>query len=44
MFPATEPADVEALTNCIDYVLERSAGRVMRASLQASPDGERRSA
>ncbi|MEA2198905.1 MAG: phosphoserine aminotransferase [Solirubrobacteraceae bacterium] len=25
MFPATDPADVEALTNCIDYVLERTA-------------------
>jgi phosphoserine aminotransferase len=24
MFPATPPADVEALTNCIDYVLERA--------------------
>jgi phosphoserine aminotransferase len=23
MFPATDPADVEALTACIDYVLER---------------------
>jgi phosphoserine aminotransferase len=23
MFPAIEPADVEALTNCIDYVVER---------------------
>jgi phosphoserine aminotransferase len=23
MFPAVEPADVEALTNCIDYVVER---------------------
>jgi phosphoserine aminotransferase len=25
MFPATDPADVEALTSCIDYVLEHSA-------------------
>jgi phosphoserine aminotransferase len=25
MFPATDPGDVEALTACIDYVLERSA-------------------
>jgi phosphoserine aminotransferase len=25
MFPATDPADVQALTACIDYVLERSA-------------------
>jgi phosphoserine aminotransferase len=25
MFPATDPADVEALTACIDFVLERSA-------------------
>jgi phosphoserine aminotransferase len=25
MFPATDPADVEALTNCIDYVLEHTA-------------------
>ena len=25
MFPATDPSDVEALTACIDYVLERSA-------------------
>jgi phosphoserine aminotransferase len=25
MFPATDPADVQALTTCIDYVLERSA-------------------
>jgi phosphoserine aminotransferase len=25
MFPATEPADVQALTACIDFVLERSA-------------------
>ena len=23
MFPAIEPADVEALTRCIDYVVER---------------------
>jgi phosphoserine aminotransferase len=23
MFPAIEPADVEALTACIDYVVER---------------------
>jgi phosphoserine aminotransferase len=23
MFPAVEPADVEALTACIDYVIER---------------------
>ena len=23
MFPAVEPADVEALTACIDYVVER---------------------
>ena len=26
MFPAIEPADVEALTACIDWVVERSAG------------------
>jgi hypothetical protein len=26
MFPATDPADVEALTACIDYVAERLAG------------------
>jgi phosphoserine aminotransferase len=26
MFPATDPADVQALTGCIDWVLERSAG------------------
>ena len=25
MFPATDPADVQALTACIDWVLERSA-------------------
>jgi phosphoserine aminotransferase len=25
MFPATDPADVQALTGCIDFVLERSA-------------------
>jgi phosphoserine aminotransferase len=25
MFPATDPGDVQALTTCIDYVLERSA-------------------
>ena len=25
MFPAMEPADVEALTACIDYVVERQA-------------------
>jgi len=25
MFPATDPADVQALTACIDFVLERSA-------------------
>jgi phosphoserine aminotransferase len=25
MFPAVEPADVEALTRCIDYVVERLA-------------------
>jgi phosphoserine aminotransferase len=25
MFPAVEPADVEALTACIDYVAERLA-------------------
>jgi phosphoserine aminotransferase len=24
MFPATDPADVEALTGCIDYVLEHT--------------------
>ncbi len=24
MFPATDPADVQALTACIDFVLERS--------------------
>jgi phosphoserine aminotransferase len=24
MFPATDPSDVQALTACIDYVLERS--------------------
>jgi phosphoserine aminotransferase len=23
MFPAVDPADVEALTACIDYVIER---------------------
>jgi phosphoserine aminotransferase len=23
MFPATEPADVQALTVCVDWVLER---------------------
>jgi phosphoserine aminotransferase len=27
MFPAVDPADVEALTACIDYVAERVAGR-----------------
>src|SRR5271165_1501903 len=27
MFPAIDPADVEALTACIDYVAERVAGR-----------------
>jgi phosphoserine aminotransferase len=27
MFPAVEPADVEALTACIDYVAERVAAR-----------------
>ena len=26
MFPAVEPADVEALTACINYVAERLAG------------------
>jgi phosphoserine aminotransferase len=26
MFPAVEPADVEALTACIDYVAERLGG------------------
>ena len=26
MFPAIEPADVEALTACIDYVVERLQG------------------
>ena len=26
MFPSVEPADVEALTACIDYVAERLAG------------------
>ena len=25
MFPATDPGDVQALTACIDYVLERAA-------------------
>jgi phosphoserine aminotransferase len=25
MFPAVEPADVEALTRCVDYVVERLA-------------------
>jgi hypothetical protein len=24
MFPATDPADVQALTACIDYVLENN--------------------
>jgi phosphoserine aminotransferase len=28
MFPAVEPADVEALTACIDYVVERLPGRI----------------
>jgi hypothetical protein len=23
MFPATDPSDVQALTACVDYVLER---------------------
>src|SRR5205823_12717283 len=41
MFPATDPADVGALTTCIDWVLERSAGRATRAPAVASPDGER---
>jgi phosphoserine aminotransferase len=41
MFPATDPADVRALTACIDWVLERVAGRVMRVPAVASPDGER---
>ena len=26
MFPAVDPADVEALTACIDYVAERLGG------------------
>jgi len=26
MFPAVDPADVEALTACIDYVVTRIAG------------------
>jgi len=26
MFPSVDPADVEALTACIDYVAERIAG------------------
>ena len=26
MYPAVDPADVEALTACIDYVVERTAG------------------
>ncbi|MDQ1460487.1 MAG: hypothetical protein QOI08_1971, partial [Actinomycetota bacterium] len=25
MFPATDPADVQALTACIDWVLERQS-------------------
>ncbi|MHB8695495.1 MAG: phosphoserine transaminase [Solirubrobacteraceae bacterium] len=45
MFPATPPEDVEALTACIDFVLEQgSAGRLMRPPVVASPDGERRPA
>ena len=28
MFPAVEPADVEALTACIDWVLENADGVV----------------
>jgi phosphoserine aminotransferase len=26
MFPAVDPADVQALTACIDYVVERTGG------------------
>jgi phosphoserine aminotransferase len=26
MFPAVDPADVEALTACVDYVVERLSG------------------
>jgi phosphoserine aminotransferase len=41
MFPATDPGDVEALTQCIDWLLERS--RMTHAtSTLVSPDGERR--
>jgi phosphoserine aminotransferase len=41
MFPATDPADVQALTTCIDWLLERS-GMTHETSTLASPDGERR--
>jgi phosphoserine aminotransferase len=38
MFPATDPADVQALTACVDWVLEASANAPH--SLASSPDGE----
>ena len=45
MFPATDPADVQALTACIDYVLEsEDAGRPWssrsRTGAASSPDGQ----
>jgi phosphoserine aminotransferase len=44
MFPAIEPDDVRALTNCIDYVVENSEGRPDEAQSHqtAGPDAPRR--
>ena len=39
MFPAVEPADVEALTACIDWVIENAEG-VRRRSRAATANGE----
>jgi DNA-binding ferritin-like protein len=36
MFPAVDPADVEALTACIDYVAERVVGNGEAANGEAA--------
>ena len=39
MFPAVDPADVEALTACIDYVAERISGLPRRTPGTAGSSG-----
>ena len=41
MFPAVEPADVEALTACIDWVVENADGRRDPTRLPRSDEGPR---